>query len=451
MFKRFNNFNYLFSPDDATGKSGSAAVAEPSKNMSVNDIVDFLKDDDIKDDKDVIDLDEKDDKSDKSDKKDKSAKDKDKDEEIEVEDKEEDEDKDKDELQELEEELEEPTDEQLELVTPVRRKEILEKYPKLFKDFPYLEKAYYREQQFTEIFPTIPDAKASLEKSEILDKFETDLMAGNTEIMLNGVKNTDPKAFNKIVDNYLVTLSKVDDKAYHHVIGNTIKHTIMAMVQEGTKSDNAALKSAAQILNQFVFGSSDFVPPTPLSKNDKTDETDDEKNRLSEKERAFTERQLKTAVGDLNTKVNNAYKSTIEAHIDPRDSMSDYVRKNAVRECIESLDTLIKQDKRFTVLVDKLWEKAATDDYSQESVNRIRSAFLSRAKTLLPAVIKKARNEALRGMGKRVVEDKDEKETPQRRVSSNTRREDNDKPQSKNKSGKIPAGMSSLDFLMSED
>ena len=36
-------------------------------------------------------------------------------------------------------------------MTPVRRKEILAKYPKLFKDFPYLEKAYYREQQFTEV------------------------------------------------------------------------------------------------------------------------------------------------------------------------------------------------------------------------------------------------------------------------------------------------------------
>jgi hypothetical protein len=50
------------------------------------------------------------------------------------------------ELKEIEEELEPPTEEQLELVTPVRRKEILTKYPNLFKDFPYLEKAYYREQ-----------------------------------------------------------------------------------------------------------------------------------------------------------------------------------------------------------------------------------------------------------------------------------------------------------------
>ena len=50
---------------------------------------------------------------------------------------------DPDELKDIEEELKGPKEEDLELTTPVRRREILAKYPKLFKDFPYLEKAYY--------------------------------------------------------------------------------------------------------------------------------------------------------------------------------------------------------------------------------------------------------------------------------------------------------------------
>src|SRR6516162_6794140 len=47
-----------------------------------------------------------------------------------------------DELAEIEAEIGEPTEEQLELVTPVRRREILKAYPDLFKKFTYLEKAY---------------------------------------------------------------------------------------------------------------------------------------------------------------------------------------------------------------------------------------------------------------------------------------------------------------------
>ena len=90
-----------------------------------------------------------------------------------------------DELKELEEELERKAkpdeDEDLEdLVTPARRKDILAKYPALFKDFPYLEKAYYRDQQFTELLPTIADAKAAVEKAEILDRTEQLVMSGDS-------------------------------------------------------------------------------------------------------------------------------------------------------------------------------------------------------------------------------------------------------------------------------
>src|SRR5215471_8169350 len=140
-----------------------------------------------------------------------------------------------DELAELEAELQEPSEEQLELVTPVRRRDILKKYPNIFKDFPYLEKAYYREQQFTELLPTIEDAKAAVEKSKVLDRFESDVTSGNTETILRAVKETSPDAFLKIVDNYLPTLAKVDEKAFFHVIGNVTKHTIINMVNEARR------------------------------------------------------------------------------------------------------------------------------------------------------------------------------------------------------------------------
>jgi len=429
----------LFYPDE--GDSGS------SISMGKEDIITFLGEDDetesipledkkTKDTKDEF-------KEEKVDKKETKVK---KDEEIDeiedIEDKEEEED---DELSEIEDELEEPTDEQLELVTPVRRKEILAKYPKLFKDFPYLEKAYYREQQYTELLPTIDDAKEAVSKAETLDKFESDLMNGNTEMMLKAIHKESPKSFNKLVDNYLTVLSKVDDKAYHHVIGNTIKHTIMAMVTEGRRSSNEALQSAAQVLNQFVFGSSDFVPPQSLTPIDNKDTT--KEDELTQRERQFTRQKFDSAHNDLNTRVNNVYKSTIEANIDPKQSMTDYVRRNASREALESLESLISKDSRFKVLVDKLWQRASEEDFNKSSTDRIRSAFIAKAKTLLPSVIKKARNEALKGMGKRVTSDKEEeltsKRSPVKQEQSRSRNSDRSKG--------IPQGMSTLEFLMSED
>ena len=349
-----------------------------------------------------------------------------------------------DELLEIEQELEGPTEEQLELVTPVRRKEILAKYPTLFKDFPYLEKAYYREQQFTEILPTIDDARAAVSAKQTLDKFENDVMSGNTEILLRAVKNESPKGFNKIVDEYLPTLARVDEQAYFHVLGNVTKHTIVAMVRESRKSGNEALQSAAQLLNQFVFGTSEFKPPSNLSKDEP--EVDGKNKELEQREQQFVRQQFDSARNDLNTRINNTLKNTIDANIDPKKSMTDYVRKNASREAIEMLEVVLSKDARFVALKDKLWESAFSENFSRVSVERIKSAYLSRAKTLLPTVIKKARIDALRGLGKRTS---DEDESPNKTPITPGR----PRSQEGNKSGKIskasdiPKGMRTIDFL----
>src|SRR6188508_1980225 len=136
-------FNKFYSPDDAPGITNQGDGASDD-NLETLELLN------VEDEPEVIDI--------------KGIKEKslDDDDESTPDDDEED-----DELKEIEEELAGPKEEDLELTTPVRRKEILAKYPKLFKDFPYLEKAYYREQQFTEINPTIEDARVASEKAKI--------------------------------------------------------------------------------------------------------------------------------------------------------------------------------------------------------------------------------------------------------------------------------------------
>jgi len=401
-----------------------------SGDMNHEDVIEFLG---AEDDPEVIELEDKP-KSTKSEKVVEGDKDDDKTEEVKIE----------DELLEIEQELEGPTEEQLELVTPVRRKEILAKYPTLFKEFPYLERAYYREQKFTELFPTIEDAQASVEAKNILNRFEMDVMNGNTEAILKAVKNDSPKGFAKIIDNYLPTLARVDEQAYFHVLGNVTKHTIVAMVREARSSGNEALQSAAQLLNQFVFGTSDFKPPTNLSKNEP--EVDNKNKELEQREQAFTRQQFDIASTDLNTRINNTLKNTIDANIDPKKSMSDYVRKNASREAIEMLDSVLSKDSRFIALKDKLWEIAFHENFSKSSTDRIKSAYLSRAKTLLPTVIKKARIDALKGLGRR-VSDEDEMTSNKSPVSIGRPRSQDAKGGKIKDAKDIPKGMRTLDFL----
>jgi len=457
MSKLFSIMHPLFAPDGISGPAGGGSDTKilPSGD-SKEDIIEFLAGDD--EPPETIDLEDKG-KEKGKDKTPPKGKEKDKEDDEtpegdeETPEGEEDED---DELADIESELDEPSEEQLELVTPVRRREILKKYPNLFKEFPYLEKAYYREQQFTELLPTIDDAKAAVEKSQILDRFEGDLMSGNQETVLKAVRETNPKAFLKIVDDYLPTLAKVDEKAYFHVLGNVTKHTIVAMANEarrlgtGENQPGLALQQAAHLLNQFVFGTSDFQPPTNLAGNEKPEDNTREQ-QLQEREQAYVRTQFNNTRTDLNTRVNNTLRNTIEANIDPKQSMTDYVRKNASRDALDTLETLINQDTRFRNLIDKLWEKAFEDNFSQASKDRIRSAYVSKAKTLLPSVIKKARNEALRGIGKRVRDDDGEETTPRRGpVPAGRPRSQSQNTGKVTKASDIPKGMSTLDFLNSD-
>lgn len=352
--------------------------------------------------------------------------------------------------EELEEELEEPDDEKLELITPVGRKEILAKYPEIFKDFPYLEKAYYRERAYTEILPTIEDAKVAVEKAERLDTYEAEIMGGSTETLLQSVFNTDRESFAKVVDNYLPTLFKVDEGAYYHTVGNIIKHTIMTMVRDGKDNNVDDLIAAADVVNQFIFGSKIFTPPGRLSKDEIKNDAKD--NEADEREILFTQRQFETAKNDITTRTDNILRGTIDKNIDPNESMTDYVRKNATREAFETLERIISEDTRFIAVLDKLWERAFSDDFSSESKDKIKSAYLSKAKTLLPSIIKKSRNEALRGLGKRVRDDDDnntrDKKGP---LPVGKTRSSSTSPQSgktvRDQARTIQRGMSTLEYL----
>lgn len=355
-----------------------------------------------------------------------------------------------DELKEIEEELEAPKEEDInELVTPVRRKEILAKYPKLFKDFPYLEKAYYREQQFTEVFPTIQDARVSSEKAQILDRTERQIMNGDISSVLAAAKQENQEVFNRIADNYLPTLRRVDQQAYYHVLGGVIKDTIVTMVREGRNlgEQGAPLQAAANILNQFVFGSQQFQPHQPLARIPQPDEQRREYEiQQQDSHRVFS--QFTSVKDELQTKADNVLKSTIDGHIDPRGTMSDYVKSHATKEAFDNLENLLAKDARFRSLLDKLWEKAFESNFDKEATDRIKAAYLSKAKTLLPSVIKKARNDALRTRSNGRSEDDIELTpkkgpiTPGRSTAPNS---------GKYKSAKdIPRGMSTLDVLMKD-
>ncbi len=306
------------------------------------------------------------------------------------------------ELVEPEEEIEKidlKEDEELEIEAPPRRKEILAKYPDLFKTFPFLDKILTRDRQYNELFGSFDDAKELAERSEAFNEFEQQLLAGDTSQILSEVKTSDEQAFNKIVDDYLPTLAKVDREAYFHVVGNLNRRLIMEMVQEANDTNNDDLKQAALLVNQFVFGTSKFT--APLARVEKADSKKDE---VEQERLSLVKERFESARDDLQTRVDNTLRATISDYIDPKGAMSPYVKKNAVADAMRYLNSAIESDSGVAKNLDRLWRSAFDSKFSRDSLGRIQSFYLSKAKGNLKAAIMKERDGRTRERTRRRID-----------------------------------------------
>lgn len=367
----------------------------------------------------------------------------------EIEEDEEDETDNEDELEDEDEETEEEEELKLEeettLDTPFPKKALLAKYPNVLKDFPYLEKAYYRDQQFSEVFPTPEDAKEAATKSESLDEFESSLLKGDTVSILKLVKERDEDAFNVIADNYLTNLYKVDEKAYFHVAHNLIKDVISGIAKKAKEADGDRAEELIKLatgLNEIIFNTKEYSGPTKLSRGK---EGSEETDKIKKEREEFVRERYEISVKDLSERTDNVIKRLIDGNIDKTDIMTPYIKRNATKDVMSDLEASIGRDNTFRrAVLDPLWKKAAEANFSRTSLDLIEKAYLSRAKSMLLPLIKKARKEALKGMGKR-------DETVDRRgpISKGHSASSVNKGRQTNK-GEIPKGMNPKDFIMAD-
>lgn len=338
-----------------------------------------------------------------------------------------------------EEDKEEDKDEEETIEFPTKK--TIEKFaPGIFKKFPGLEASYYRDKQFTEHYATPADAKEAKEKSELLDEMQEDLYNGSSSKFLSKLKEENESAFKQVVDGYLDSLKNVDKDAYFNVVSNMYKTLSLHMLSDGKKNNNKNLEIAATIINNYLFGDPEAKPPVPFG-----DKKDQDSGVKSEREQLAQER-LDAAQEDVSDRVEQSLKATIEDYIDPKESMSPYVRKMAVREALEQIQEELSNDRELSSVRDKLWIASSKERYSRESKENIKKAIMGRAKALLPKVLNRVRTEALKGdNGKK--EERDRKgPVPAGRSRSSTASNNSGQQNGK----QLPAGTNSLKFLMED-
>lgn len=297
------------------------------------------------------------------------------------------------ELEALEDETEEtPKIDEDEVVDIPRRAQILKEYPDVFKKFPFLERAFYKVSEYDNIFPSLDDAKATVIKASVLGKIEHDINTGNLDNLFKGIKQTDPDGWNRCVDNMLKAVHTADEKAYGIILRNIMGNVIRGIEADGKEYDNEVLTNTAKTLKDIFFASKN-PEQVKLGKEVKTDPESEKLNR----ERAQYEQQrYDTSLQEVTESVQNTLKGWIEQTIDPKGTMSPYVKRNAVKDALEMLENDLRNSKTLHPITQRLWMNARSNNYSRDSIKKIENAFKARGKTLLPSAIKKARAEALK-------------------------------------------------------
>ena len=345
-------------------------------------------------------------------------------------------------------------EDELELAKIPKRQELKKAYPDIFKKFPALDHIIQREHAFAEVFPTVGDAKAARESVTAFNKFQSDLLNGDVEGVLSAVKQTDPKAFDKISKNFLDTLIKVDPNA-HLATTQKVTKSILNYIHSGAEArlkkypnDEQAgqLKLASEIIHAAIYDTDEVTPYQESAASKKEEDPEVEKFKT---ERAnFEKTRFDAAVQSVTSITRSILENAVTRDIDPKGTLPPYVKSKLVTDVINELDRQLGGDARFRGLVDKLWNKARESGYSDESLKNIRTALKEKAKTVLPGIMRAKKGEAMKGLTSRVSNNREQKSQPKKLVED-TRAPRREVTSSRRDSDKLPKpGEKAIDFLM---
>lgn len=376
MFKWFVRFNcpYLIdAPDDGSG-GGDLDVLEDIKDE--NDKED--KEDD-KENKEIIG-------------------------EVEEENEVDSEDEESDEKSEESDEDEEDEDtEELDRIT--HASDLKKAYPDIFKKFPDVKAALYRDQQYAELLGSPKEAETLVKKGNLLDIIEKQLIVdGDAKDLLASVKKDSAESFTKIAYSFLPLLAEMDKETYIEVAAYPIKQLCRSMIRKFDKATNEY--KAALYVHKYFFDNLDVDSKIKLEEGVKSNKSPREieyENKLKEIDQRDGNAFFSSTNESYVAKLNREFR----IELDKNENLSDWLKGTIVEKGLQEIKSQLDNDPRFKRQMESLWAQAKTSGYSNDLKSRIVSTALARAKSLLPKVRAKLIAEALGK--KQKVQKKDDK------------------------------------------
>lgn len=374
-------------PLDAIAPANNDSGNKGGNGPSYNEDVDILNEGEDLEDVDVDNEDSEED-VDSEDVGDKKAKKEKKEEESKEEDEEE-----EDSEEDTEDNSEEEDDEE-DIKGPFHRptvKEIKAAFPDIFKKFPELKDSYFRELEFSKIFPTIDEAKEAFADNEAYNILSEAALGGDSEPLIDSIKKTDAKALELFAVSFLPNIFKKDQDVYYTVITPLFEN----MLRQAYKDGDENLKNSANNIAQYLFGKDGEASVEGKKTIGKTIEITNEQKKINETRDQKVSTDFRNMYTAVEVEIDKNLTSLISKQIDPDKSMTKFLRANLAAETIKRIKKQLESDTSHGSVMGARWKRAKLNGYTEDDKSKIISTFLARAKSLVPVTSEKVRLAAM--------------------------------------------------------
>lgn len=264
--------------------------------------------------------------------------------------------------------------------------------PKVFEKFPQLKDVILREEQFTEVFTNPEEAGFAKERSEVFGKLEQDIVSGNVENLLAGVKGYSDESLATLAHNFLPTLGKLDKDLYTDILVRPVQNALRLAFADGRTANNQNLWASAVYIHEFLFGNKNIDQDVPVKGAKKTEENPETlrlKKEIEERDARqyynFRDNVIEIRDHKMTSEVKRALTGV---------EVDGYKLKNIVRDIQLEIGRALEADKRHLASMQSLWMQAKSAGFPPEWKSKIANAYVGRAKSVLPAIKKKVLAEA---------------------------------------------------------
>jgi hypothetical protein len=290
-------------------------------------------------------------------------------------------------------------------------KSIEEKFPGFFKQFPALRDMYFREAEYSKVFPTIDDAKEANENNTAFQSIRESVFQGNGNKFFTAIKEVSEKDLEKFSTTVLSTLFQVHPQSFWRAANPLVEDIAKNMFDKGKRENNESMQNAARYLSDYFFGNTEIAEgkKTSIIKIEDNTEVNKEREKFdNERSTAFRSTVETDVRGQLVAIIEGKDSKTGKSRLDPDSVFSNFIRTTIVDRIIEDLGSQLTLDKDHIRYMDSLWNKAKQNGRTDTEKARIVAAYLARAKSLVPSLRSKYVSEAL-GQKTRISSGKKEK------------------------------------------